>query len=463
MRMFKGILDWLFGRSRNAAQRPAPTAEPADFERLNRNAPLRDTTLREDVPSGVGTFLCREAVLGRDQRIAGYQFMLQESTRNRIQLSSRRIHHLYAEVLVRSLVGANIAQLLGHRRAFLEVPDSFLGHPCLDELPAAQVVLIAAPHHEQGCVPPETLRPVVEALKRRGFGFALPDPLVIREYGPLLTLADMIVVRAPALDARHGLQLTGLLSEGAPNAHLLVRDLPSLEDFRFAFKMGAALFQGPFITSREDWSEHELGPDALRIATLIGRLRQNAETRELAALLKEDGALSLRLLRYVNSAANALPTPVSSIEHALAMIGHERLHRWLVLLACSTDGRNARAASALETALIRARLMELLGHDCPQLKADALFLVGLLSLADVIMQVPLDKVLAPLALDPDIEAALRHGEGPLFPLLELAIACENGDTDPARLHDLAEARGISAQQASDCHLKAMLWAIELNI
>ena len=461
--MFKALFDWLSGRPRPAPQRLAPAAGPADFEQLNRNAPLRDTTASEDAAPGDGTFLCREAVLGRDQRIAGYQFMLQESTRNRIHHSSRRIHHLYAEVLVRSLIGADIARLLGHRRAFLEVPDSFLGHPCLDELPASQVVLIAAPHHEEGCVPSETLLPVIEALKQRGFGFGLPDPLVTPEYGPLLPLADVVVVRAPALDARRGLQLSGLISQHAPHARLFTRDVPSLEDFRFAFKLGAALFQGPFITSREDWSEHELGPDSLRIAALIGRLRHDAETRELAALLKEDGALSLRLLRYVNSAANALPTPISSIEHALAMLGQERLYRWLVLLACSTDGRKARAAAALETALIRAHLMELLGRDFPQLKADALFLVGLLSLADVIMQVPLEKVLAPLALDPDIEAALRRGEGPLFPLLELAIACERGDTDPGRLHALAEARGISAQHASDCHLKAMLWAIELDI
>ena len=78
---------------------------------------------------------------------------------------------------------------------------------------------------------------------------------------------------------------------------------------------------------------------ALRLASvtgdreLIGRLRSNGDAREIAALLKEDGALSLRLLRYVNSAANAQTKPIASIEHAFALLGEERLYRWLVLLA----------------------------------------------------------------------------------------------------------------------------------
>ena len=61
-----------------------------------------------------------------------------------------------------------------------------------------------------------------------------------------------------------------------------MRDLPALEDFRFAHKMGAALFHGAFVTSREEWGKHEPGPDTLRITTLIAKLRADGETREIA-------------------------------------------------------------------------------------------------------------------------------------------------------------------------------------
>ena len=478
--MLKAFFDWLFRRRQATPPASPRLTNPQDFAQLNRDAPLRagaSAGTGADVPDRTAdsatdetsdgthatvTYLCREAVLGRDQRIAGYQFMLHEGTRNRIRNSSRRVHHLYAEILVRNLVRADIGRLLGHRFAAIEVPDSFLSHPCLADLPAHNIVLIPTPHPEASGPNAAELAQTVAQLRRTGFRFGLPDPMVISEFVPLLPQADMVIVRAPTLDAARGLQLTRLIADASPQARLLVRDLPSLEDFRFAYKMGASLFQGPFITGREDWSERDLGPNTMRIATLIGRLRSNGDAREIAALLKEDGALSLRLLRYVNSAANAQTKPIASIEHAFALLGEERLYRWLVLLACSTDGNSGRAAAALETALVRARMMELLAAERSTTERESLFLLGLLSLADVIMQVPLDKALAPLALTAEVRTALQEGEGPLYPLLELAIACERGDLEPERMQQAAERCAVSAEQASLSHMQALSWALEVQ-
>ncbi|HNS93787.1 MAG TPA: HDOD domain-containing protein [Thauera sp.] len=455
--MFKALLAWLFGRGKPSA---APLRTATDgFDKLNRDAPLRATTpdLSAD---GIVTFLCREAVLGRNQRIAGYQFMLQEGTRARIRHSNRRVHHVYAEVLVRNLINADIGELLGHRIAFIDVPDSFLTAPCLAHLPAANVVLIPTALPDAGAPDFDSLRRTVEDLRKRGFRLGLHDPNVVTEFNGLLPWADFIIAHAQGLDARRGLQLSNIALEVAPNARLLVRELPSIEEFRFSFKLGASLFQGPFITRREDWTERELGPSTLRIGTLIARLRADADTHELAELLKQDAALSLRLLRYINSAANALPQSVSSIENALALLGREKLYRWLILLVCSTAAESERGGAALETALVRGRMMELLAAAHPSAEREALFLVGLLSLIDVILQVPLDKALAPLALSADIDAAVRGKGGPLHDLLQVAIACERTQGDG--LAEAAERCGISPEQATECHMQALSWAMQIQ-
>ncbi|HAF54303.1 MAG TPA: signal transduction protein [Thauera sp.] len=464
--MLKALLGWLFGR-RPAPSVRAPAATPATrtqddpgFRKLNRDAPLRAEQSAEQVSGEPATFLCREAVLGRNQRIAGYQFMLREGSHARIRHSTRRVHHLYAEVLVRSLASADIGELLGHRMAFIDVPDSFLTDPSLARLPARSVVLVPTLNADRGAPEPEALRHTVEGLRQRGFRLGLPDPTVVTEFAHLLPQADFIVVQAQGLDARRGLQLSNIVLEIAPNARLLIRGLPSIEEFRFCYKLGATFFQGPFVTSREDWRERELPPNTARIGTLIARLRADASTHELADLLKQDAALSLRLLRYINSAANMLPQPVSSIEHALTLLGRDKLHRWLILLVCSAGTQGERGSAALETALVRGRMMELLGVSQPPAEREALFLVGLLSLVDVILQVPMEKALAPLALSPDIDAALRAGGGPLQPLLDLAIACERSDSE--HLREAAERCGISPEQASECHMQALSWAIEIQ-
>lgn len=464
--MLKGLFDWLRGRARGVAP-PAADVPAADtdlaFERLNQDAPLRAVTSGgEDGDAPPVTYLCRETILGRDQRIAGYQFMLHEGTRKHIRHSSRRIQHVYAEVLVRNLVHADIGRLLGHRLAFIEVPDSFLDHPCLGDLPTANVVLMPTFLPDAGSPQPAALVARINALRRTGLHIAVPDPLQVAAAEPLLAHADVVVTRAPALDALQELELRRLLARSAPHVRLLVRDLPALEDFRFACRIGAALFQGPFITSREDWSDHNLNPGAMRILRVLQRLREDGDTRELAKLLKQDPALALRLLRYVNSAANALAEPITSIEHALLILGRERLERWLVLLTCTSAGQGGRAATALETALIRARMMELLAAEQSVAQREALFLVGLLSLADVIMELPLDKAIAPLALADGIHDAVLHARGPLYPLLELAIACEYGHGNADDLRRAAAACGVSPQRATACHLDAMTWALAVQ-
>ena len=460
--MLKALFGWLFGR-RTASPAATParqTQVDSAFRKLNRDAPLRAAAPADPAAGEPATFLCREAVLGRNERIAGYQFMLQQGARARIRHSTRRVHHLYAEVLVRSLSSADIGELLGHRIAFIDVPDSFLADPSLASLPAHSVALVPTLHADPGAPEPEALRHTVEQLRQQGFRIGLPDPTVMTEFAHLLPQADFIVVQAQGLDARRGLQLSNIALEIARNARLVVRDLPSIEEFRFCYKLGATLFQGPFVTSREDWRERELPPNTARIGTLIARLRADASTHELADLLKQDAALSLRLLRYINSAANALPQPVSSIEHALTLLGREKLYRWLILLVCSAGSNGERGGAALEIALVRGRMMELLGAKRPVAEREALFLVGLLSLVDVILQVPMEKALAPLALSPDIDAALRANSGPLQPLLELAIACERSASE--HLREAAERCGISAEHASECHMQALSWAIQIQ-
>ena len=478
--MLKALFGWLFGRRPTPPARPPARVAPAPaaplpptapapetqtqddpgFRKLNRDAPLRAQQPAEPPAGEAATFLCREAILGRNQRIAGYQFMLQEGARARIRHSTRRVHHLYAEVLVRSLASADIGELLGHRLAFIDLPDSFFADPSLASLPARSVVLVPTLHADAGAPEPGALRHTVEQLRQRGFRIGLPDPTVMTEFAHLLPQADFIVVQARGLDARRGLQLSNIALEIAPNARLVVRELPSIEEFRFCYKLGATLFQGPFVTSREDWRERELPPNTARIGTLIARLRADASTHELANLLKQDAALSLRLLRYINSAANALPQPVSSIEQALTLLGREKLYRWLILLVCSAGSNGERGGAALEIALVRGRMMELLGAKRPVAEREALFLVGLLSLVDVILQVPMEKALAPLALGADIDAALRGNSGPLQPLLALAIACERSDGE--HLRDAAERCAITPDQASDCHMQALSWAIQIQ-
>ncbi|MDR1423393.1 MAG: HDOD domain-containing protein [Azoarcus sp.] len=437
-----------------------PAASPARPTALDQQAPLRQTQ-DADAPAGATlekVIICREPVLNRQQKIAGYQFMLNDAAHGNIRLKSRQIMHLCAEVLVQNLLRANLGSL--HKRfAFIDIPDSFLDHPCLTGLPPANTFFILCP--VENAPPPSAsyLSTHVRALRKLGYRIGIQDPTTNNAYFHLLPEADLVYMQ-PHTDIGQGMNLVRHILKLAPEAALLVRDLPGMEDFDFCYRIGVTLFQGGFVTSRENWQATHLGPNFARIATLLNKLRQDADTKEIASLLKQDAAITLRLLRYINSAANGLREHVSSIERSLALLGRAPLQRWLSLMLCASDRKQPRSAAVLETALVRARTMELLAAARPAAVREAMFLTGLLSLIDVILQQPIEHALDALAIDTDIRDGISGVNGPYAPALALAQACESMNAE--RVIAAAAACGVDPEQASTCYMEALAWTLTLQ-
>ena len=432
----------------------------AEFERLNREAPIRasdEAATEAGPPDG---FVCRETLLGRDQRVAAYHFLLQQGTRTRIAKRSRRIHHVYAEVLVRNLIRMDVAKLLGHRLAVIELPDSFLDHPSIRQLPAKTLVLNVVAVPDVGAPKPDEVLEKIRALKREGFRIAADVQPAELPSAYLLGEADVAIVRADSIDPRRLRDFVENLKARGRPLQWMARGLPTRDEFSLCFNLGASYFQGPFITRREDWTGNTLGPSSARLADLLSRLRRDVDSREIAEVLKQDPALSLRLLRYINSASVGLREEVTSIERALLQLGREKLYRWLSLLLYGADAGNAAAPALLESALVRARMLELLGEGLPPAQREALFLVGLFSLVDAVLRVPMAHALEQLAAAPEIVAAVARNEGPMAALLRLAVACE-GD-DPSAIAAAADACGVEPEAASQAHLDALAWALAVT-
>jgi c-di-GMP phosphodiesterase len=220
------------------------------------------------------------------------------------------------------------------------------------------------------------------------------------------------------------------------------------------------MFHGPFVTSREDWSGNKVGPEALRVIDLLNRLRRDADTAELARILRQDAVLSYRLLRYINSAASGLRQPVTSIEQGLMIMGRQRIYRWLTLLLFGSAETSPRAAALFENALVRGRLMECVDERQPEAAREDLFMVGLFSLLGHVLQVPMPEAIKPLHLPEAVREALLQGAGPYAALLELATACESGDQE--RISAASIACGLSVARVNAQHFETLVWAQQVQ-
>lgn len=168
-----------------------------------------------------------------------------------------------------------------------------------------------------------------------------------------------------------------------------------------------------------------MNPQHARILRLLGN--DKFDFHEVETLIKSDPALCFRLLRYLNSAAFGFQGEICSILQAVTLLGETELRKWLLLVSTIMVGR--KRPELVKFALVRARFAELLGARCG-ISGPMLFLLGLLSLMDAILELPLSSITEQLAVPAEIRNALLDKPSHLRDCLDLVIAYESGDWAP---------------------------------
>jgi EAL and modified HD-GYP domain-containing signal transduction protein len=200
-----------------------------------------------------------------------------------------------------------------------------------------------------------------------------------------------------------------------------------------------------------------LAPSEAHTIQVLNLVRQNGDIRDIENALKQDVALSYKLLRYINSAGFGLSCEIQSFRHAVTILGYEKLNRWLSLLLAHSS-KDPMAPVLLHTAITRGRLMELLGHGLvDKQEHDNLFITGAFSLLDRLLRRPLDECLCYLSLPAAGTLALQQHGGPYAIFLGIAMSAEDphaANEIPAALVDA----GIGDEEVNRAVIDALNWA-----
>ena len=436
----------MWSAKENAA--PPPRAEPAELKSAPGPAAKAPSVMR------------REALLGRDQKVAAYTFMLRRAQDEQRDPVLPGMQRLYDETLLGNLQRMEIARLLGQRLAFVPIAPATLDHPLIESWPAAGTVWILNVDAQTPVGEPLLAR--MGELKSRGFSFALHADAVVRpERQGLLQHADYVLMDVGSEDIPAITAQMAAVSKVAAGKRFVAMEVQSLEAFHMCHKLQFALFMGPFITRREHLGNPVMGPSRAKVLDLMNRVRSGAEQPELAAQFRHDPALSVRLLRYVNSPGMGLMNKVGGIEQALMVMGQDKLYRWLTLILFTGGQAQELDQAVLENALVRGRVAEQLAGRALFAKArDEIFVAGLFSLLDVVMRMPMEQVLKQISLPAEITEAIVSQRGPYAPYLALAIACERDDQNS--IEALARQIGREVDAINAVHMDALLWAQALS-
>ena len=397
-------------------------------------------------------FLGRQPILDREQKLYGFELLFRSA--DTLHANVTDYLRASASVIFDALSSFGLREILGKHKGFINVNADVLMSEALELLPPEKVVIELLEH-----VPiTDTVINRCRDLKEKGFSIALDDHVYEPVYEPLYEIVDVIKV---------DLMRTGM-ERLAPELEtfrrwkpkLLAEKVETFEQYETCADLGFTYFQGYYFARPVVLTRTRVDVGRLAIVKLFNQLVAEVEIDELENTFKQNPNLILNLLRLVNSVSVGLKDKITSLRHAIMVLGYHQLRRWAMMALFANSAQGVGDNPLLVMAATRARLMELIISEQPAARLDRdypdrAFMTGILSLADALLKLPIEEVVAPLNLNEDVRQALLAREGELGTLLLLVEKIELDDFD--NITPLFERFSLSMANLAPVQLEACNW------
>jgi EAL and modified HD-GYP domain-containing signal transduction protein len=388
-----------------------------------------------DVALASSVAVARQPILDRRQRLTGYELLHRGVAAYGEQATAQVLLAAFGDIGVRSLVGSHRAWINVSRRFLLDVDPL--------PVPPGEVVLELLENQNLD----DELLGKVQELHVAGYTIALDDFVYTPQADDLLSLASIVKVDVLEGGVAHAAEQAALLK--GFDVTLLAEKVEDRATFEGCLALGYSLFQGYFFCKPEIVQGREIPTS---VSSSLGDIavlsRADATFEEIEAIVTRDPGLTLRLLRLLNSAAYSLRRRIGSVHDAVTMLGARTVRQWAMMLVLG--GIQADCDELVPTALSRAHTLQRLAERRDG-DPDLAFSVGLLSVADALLGVPMADALEGLPLDDAVVDALVRRAGPDGAALTAVLDYEWGMNpvgDPGAHDALGE-----------CYAEALRWSL----
>ncbi len=389
-------------------------------------------------------YIARQPIYDSSLEIIGYELLYRSSEVNAATFEDGDIAS--SETIVNSFIHIGIDNLVGTSLAFVNLPSEFILNNSLIPMFHEQAVLEVLEDVE----PTDEIIAGLLSLKSKGYKIALDDFEYTDKLDPMIALADFIKIDVlEYTQAELSKLITKLRSKY--NAKLIAEKVETKELFDRCNELAFDFYQGYFFCYPQMVVEKNIPSNKMVVLTLISQIQNpDVEIEELESILAQDVTLTYKLLRYINSAAFTLRREIDSLKDAIVLLGLEAIKNWasLILMSKIVDDKPRQL---IVTALIRAKMSELLSHHInPQLEKQA-FICGLFSVLDALMDKPMIDLLDTVILSTPIKLALLDHEGELGVILKNCVLYEQAQFE--LLDD-----NLNTVYFNESYLAAVKWA-----
>ncbi len=322
----------------------------------------------------------------------------------------------------------------------------------------------SAPHDRLVLLIDNTIPPIemylerLRRLKEEGYKLAVRKLAVVdfESYREIIKLSDYIFLNYQRIAIDKARVYFGRLY---PHIKLCAGNIDTMEDFeQLKASGGYRLYEGNFYRVPVTKGEHEVAPLRVNYIRLLNLVNGgDFEIGDVAEVIGRDTALTISLLKMVNRMT--VNSGITTIRHAAAMLGQAELRRW-INTAVAAELYADKPSELTRLSLLRAKFAENLAPLFGiRNRAEELFLMGLFSVLDVILEEPMEEALKLVMVAENIRDALLEHKGVLAPVLELMTQYETANwQEVSRLLLLAD---MDVLPLSDAYQAALRWYKDL--
>ena len=369
-------------------------------------------------------FIGRQAILDQQKNVYAYEILFRSGLKNAFDPNLDG-NVATQSVMVNAMLDFGMNKLVSDKRAFINFTEQNLLTRAPKLLPSETVVVEIL----ENVQPTPEILETVQELKEAGYKIALDDFVLLPGYEPLIEMADIIKVDFRITNSpEERKKMREILPK---HVRLLAEKIETEEEFHQALAYGYVLFQGYFFCKPTILQQKRLTSNALSKMRLLREInRQNVDFSSITSVISSDTNLVHKLLTYINSAGVGLANHVSNLKQATVLLGASGVRRWVTLVSLQTFSED-KPPELFTLSLMRAKFCELIAAKLkrPGLTADTGFLLGMFSLLDVLLTLPMEDVLKEVNLSDELTDALLGKDNDLRRLLDLVIAYEKGDWD----------------------------------
>ncbi len=388
-------------------------------------------------------FIARQPIFDQRLRVFAYELLFRAGPKNVFQPWK----DASCSVIVDSMMLFDLQTLTGHAKAFINADQSALLQGAVKLLPANRIIVEIL----ENVVPTPEIVAACTDLRDAGYVLALDDFVDHTKWQPLLALVKFLKVDFRGSDETVRREMARrYLPQGI---ELLAEKVETQSEFEQARGMGYTYFQGYFFCKPAMIEGRSIPSNKLNYVRLLAAVNSpDFQFEKIEEILKLEPSLVYKLLRYLNSPLLGMRSEVRSISQAVSLMGEKDFRRWVSIVAIVSMAGD-KSPELIRTAVTRAyfceEISETIGMSAQ--KSD-LFLMGLLSLTDAILDQPMNDVLSHLPLSSEVHTALAGGANRFRDVFDVLLSYERAEW--TALSSLAAKIGCAEDRVPQCYLSA---------